>query len=1249
MNINKSKRKSIKAATSWVDAYEDLEEAAMKFFPDEEAMEHAVDTCYRVNRDDPGYQEAYKRWCESFTDEDREDAGLPTSKSKKQILYIIQDKHGNQLSSPNPDDSELWDRVASMEARGRRGLSVVVYNRNYVGSSSIVATRTNKSFTCPSCHNKTLYCTDHDVSKLADIDYHDTFVCDECGSCFEAEVQHDGDIRFKKCRVESSTMPFSDWQYRKNGVVDEEDYTDEQYNRDFEEYQMYLESLDDVEGSDEYPCRTNTCSFATWLDEEHGLTEEEWEELPQDEADAIYDDYRGTMRIIRQGKSSITSSEDFEDYEDEIQEIDQEFTSENTSINSGKLPAIFGLVHFEPGTINIDYGGGKFDNVAEYLTQYDVINLVYDPYNRSKEHNKEVLRTCRAAGGADTATCSNVLNVIKEPEVRKNVLENIKKIVKPTGTVYITVYEGSGKGNEGPTKSGYQLNRKTADYLQEIQEVFPDAVRKGKLIVAHPSRGSVTSAEDLSYDALTSEDYIYDLWTLIQDENGEWVREDKIDTYDTYEEGEAQALLIAEDGPCELVEIGPDGTSVVWTSQEDITSASKINSGRLVDPPDTVIDDLIKVLNTYGFVLDPQFDHNPSKTWMGDVHLQVINTESYATTVEEVRRYVSDAMIDAIHAVQDKHDCPITWNFGANKDGQVTGGLDIMKQYVPDDEGSDIYSSTNDGLQSQIYDYLDTLGGYADYNQKIEEVVDEFGVSPDVAETYVCNWIQDSGAEWSDEADIEDDEIFGAYRSTGAPREEDLPYRYWEPGSEDIDPDGDYTSGEMRNRMYRAAAMAGGDVDDLDIDVQGDTLTIRFLSLVDHEDPSFEDEVTRAIKSELSRSRFNSQITVSVNPPKLRGEESFVNYEIIVEAHAGSLDDELPFQASTNVSSTSVTSRKLDLVRKELTDKLYNAASKLLQTPEYGFPFDEIANMLFVDIKKDSIGLRVEVRAELSYDGMWGLKEKLDPIVQKYDEDSYFDMDDPGIMSAYITISSNSSTVESATKKPRWWDSMFRVRVIEAYKKGELSFNNIDEWETAYNGGVKPRTSLGTREILKYYLDHPESVEESEDIFSADYGGAYDIDPHSYNYPERPIDPPEYDEPSYETDECTIELDLDTVIIVDPDGSWEYEDEEYSFATNPDSKDGDWYSDKDEVHVIDPVGVVEQLDEFIEDRIPALPGRYRIKGKVTLVYDVEGIAVDYTYDSYDEGSYRDFVDKDNAEVIWNESKSSIDHIDITEE
>lgn len=200
------------------------------------------------------------------------------------------------------------------------------------------------------------------------------------------------------------------------------------------------------------------------------------------------------MKITKQ---TIQAAEDTERYEDEIKEIGQEFTSENTSINVTKVPAVFKLVKgWQPGTVNLDYGGGRADTAAEYLAPLDVINLVYDPFNRTADHNKEVIRLIREHGGADTATCSNVLNVIKEPEVRLNVLENIKKLIKPDGEVYITVYEGSGKGDEGPTKAGYQLNRRTADYLDEIRQVFPDAKRKGKLIIAHPGQ-VVQSATDI--------------------------------------------------------------------------------------------------------------------------------------------------------------------------------------------------------------------------------------------------------------------------------------------------------------------------------------------------------------------------------------------------------------------------------------------------------------------------------------------------------------------------------------------------------------------------------------------------------------------------------------------------------------------------------------------------------------------------------------------------------------------------------
>lgn len=174
-----------------------------------------------------------------------------------------------------------------------------------------------------------------------------------------------------------------------------------------------------------------------------------------------------------------------EDFDvDDIVTSEQEFDSAATSINSNKLPAIYKLIDLKPGSVVVDFGGGKFDNAVEYLKDKDVTLLVYDPYNRSAEHNKEVLEILKKNGGADAAINSNVLNVIKEPSARHDVLQNISKITKKGAPIYITVYEGRGDNNEGPTKAGYQLNRKTADYLDEIQDVFSTVTRKGKLITA---------------------------------------------------------------------------------------------------------------------------------------------------------------------------------------------------------------------------------------------------------------------------------------------------------------------------------------------------------------------------------------------------------------------------------------------------------------------------------------------------------------------------------------------------------------------------------------------------------------------------------------------------------------------------------------------------------------------------------------------------------------------------------------------
>lgn len=196
----------------------------------------------------------------------------------------------------------------------------------------------------------------------------------------------------------------------------------------------------------------------------------------------------------------VNLREAFEDTDElELKQAQQEFSSAATSINSNKLPAIYKMVNFRSGDVVVDFGGGKFDNAVNYLKDKGVTLLVYDPYNRSAEHNKEVLRILKEHGGADAAVNSNVLNVIKEPEAREAVLRNIKKITKRGAPIYITVYEGRGDGAEGPTKSGYQLNRKTGDYMDEVGSVFSNVKRKGKLITA--INESTSMKESITTDA----------------------------------------------------------------------------------------------------------------------------------------------------------------------------------------------------------------------------------------------------------------------------------------------------------------------------------------------------------------------------------------------------------------------------------------------------------------------------------------------------------------------------------------------------------------------------------------------------------------------------------------------------------------------------------------------------------------------------------------------------------------------------
>lgn len=162
--------------------------------------------------------------------------------------------------------------------------------------------------------------------------------------------------------------------------------------------------------------------------------------------------------------------------------VSQEITSAKTSIK--QVAGLFKDKNAKFGKTNIDVGGGRFNLVTDYLAERGTKNMVFDPYNRGVDENTATLRYLQNGGRADTATCANVLNVIREPDARANVILEVAKCIRDGGTAYFTVYEGDGSGEGRQTSSGWQNNRKTADYVSEIGRYFDDVQRKGKLIIA---------------------------------------------------------------------------------------------------------------------------------------------------------------------------------------------------------------------------------------------------------------------------------------------------------------------------------------------------------------------------------------------------------------------------------------------------------------------------------------------------------------------------------------------------------------------------------------------------------------------------------------------------------------------------------------------------------------------------------------------------------------------------------------------
>ena len=181
----------------------------------------------------------------------------------------------------------------------------------------------------------------------------------------------------------------------------------------------------------------------------------------------------------------------------------QQISSADTSINRKRLPATFasltdkGIVEWEKGTKNADIGGGSFDNATEKLANLGVTNFIYDPFNRDKAHNKEVVAQIRD-GQADTSTINNVLNVIQEPENRDLVIRQAANATKQDGKAYFLIHEGKKDDVGRVTTKGWQNHRLAIDYIPEIKQHFDTVVKKGSLLIAtEPKESSAVLRSEL--------------------------------------------------------------------------------------------------------------------------------------------------------------------------------------------------------------------------------------------------------------------------------------------------------------------------------------------------------------------------------------------------------------------------------------------------------------------------------------------------------------------------------------------------------------------------------------------------------------------------------------------------------------------------------------------------------------------------------------------------------------------------------
>lgn len=147
----------------------------------------------------------------------------------------------------------------------------------------------------------------------------------------------------------------------------------------------------------------------------------------------------------------------------------QTITSANTSINSTRLPKVYGMLgklikkHHIYGGAMLDYGCGKYtEHLQAEAKRFGFSDWRgYDKFNRTDEENKDAEYWMKP-GLYDLAVCSNVLNVIDD---REEIQKIVDSVIASANVSIFTIYEGDGSGIGRQTKKDcYQRNAKLEEY-----------------------------------------------------------------------------------------------------------------------------------------------------------------------------------------------------------------------------------------------------------------------------------------------------------------------------------------------------------------------------------------------------------------------------------------------------------------------------------------------------------------------------------------------------------------------------------------------------------------------------------------------------------------------------------------------------------------------------------------------------------------------------------------------------------------